>query len=243
MKLLQWNVWYRENTKNVLELLREVDADILCLQELTINHPEYNKDVNVPEFLARELGFNYVFAPAVVDAKRKYGNGIFSRFPILSSESHFIQNPPEGSHEPVDYSQEGRVYLEASIQISGGKVDVGTVHKSYVDRFTMTVAKQEETNRLLRILQKKKEHFIFAGDLNALPDSYTVNIISETLSHCGPELGEKTWTTKPFSYNGFEASTLDWRLDYCFATSDLEIKSAKCIRTDYSDHLPILIEF
>ncbi len=242
MKLLQWNIWYREDTKNVLEALRETDAEILCLQELTINHPEFNRDVNVPEFLARELGFNYIFAPAVEKENQKYGNGIFSRFPILSSKTCFIQNPPENSEGSVDYSQEGRIYVEASIQTDEGEVTVGTAHKSYTDRFAMTLAKETETNRLIGILRAKKERYIFAGDLNTLPGSYTINEISKVLNHCGPAMDEKTWTTKPFSYNGFEANTLDWRLDYCFATADIQIKDAKVVKTIYSDHLPILLE-
>ncbi|CAN5749555.1 hypothetical protein BH11PAT2_BH11PAT2_01510 [soil metagenome] len=243
MKLLQWNIWYKEDAKNILKALRETDADIICLQELTVNHPEYNKGVNVPEFLAKELGFNYVFAPAVEEGDQKFGNGIFTRYPILSSEMHFIQNPPESGKEVVDYSEEGRIYVEATIQLNDGKIDIGTVHKSYVDRFAMTPAKEVETNKLLDILKGKKENFIFTGDLNALPGSYPVNEISKILKHCGPDLTENTWTTKPFSYNGFEANTLDWRLDYCFATPDVQIKSSEIIETEYSDHLPVLIEF
>ena len=66
--------------------------------------------------------------------------------------------------------------------------------------------------------------------------------IQKYLKNAGPDPSEKTWTTKPFSYKGFEASTLDWRLDYCFVTPDLQITSAEVVKTSYSDHLPILLE-
>ena len=53
---------------------------------------------------------------------------------------------------------------------------------------------------------------------------------------------QATWTTKPFDYGGFAETELRWRLDYAFATPDLEITSAKIVETEYSDHLPILVE-
>lgn len=37
IKVLQWNIWYQENVNNILELIRDIDPDIFCLQELTVN--------------------------------------------------------------------------------------------------------------------------------------------------------------------------------------------------------------
>ena len=51
-----------------------------------------------------------------------------------------------------------------------------------------------------------------------------------------------TWTTKPFSYNGFTVDKLDYKLDYVFTSSDISVKNIKVIDTEYSDHLPILCE-
>lgn len=243
MKLLQWNIWNREDVENTLRLLREVDADILCLQELTAGDSESNNGADVPARIAAELGLRHVFAPASDEEGKKYGDGIFSRFPIISSESHFIQDPPPLGEKADDYSSEGRVYVEAAIQLVDRVLNVGTSHMSYTDRFGTTEAKIAETNRLLETLKQKKERFIFTGDLNATPDTYTFQEISKVLKHCGPDMSEKTWTTKPFTYEDFDAKSLDWRLDYCFATPDIHIMSAKIIKTDYSDHLPVLIEF
>ena len=53
---------------------------------------------------------------------------------------------------------------------------------------------------------------------------------------------ENTWTTKPFSYNGFEATKLDYKLDYVFTSDDITVKDIRVIKTEYSDHLPILCE-
>jgi len=146
-----------------------------------------------------------------------------------------IQNP--------DYSKEGRVYIETIIEVDGKKITIATTHMSYTHKFVLTPKKEAETNKMIEILKEKNSNFIFTGDLNSPPDSYTINELSKLLKNAGPTLEQNTWTTKPFSYNGFNADTLNWRLDYCFVTPDIEVKSSQIIDTPYSDHLPILIEF
>jgi endonuclease/exonuclease/phosphatase family metal-dependent hydrolase len=66
--------------------------------------------------------------------------------------------------------------------------------------------------------------------------------LEEMFMHADPNTDRPTWTTKPFSYQGFEADKLDWRLDYIFATEDINVVSNKILETPYSDHLPILSE-
>ncbi|MEK7531077.1 MAG: endonuclease/exonuclease/phosphatase family protein [Patescibacteria group bacterium] len=246
MKLLQWNIWYKEDIRNVLKLLREVNADVICLQELTINHPHYNQRMNTAQFIAEGLGFHYHFKEAqsgIVDGvEEKYGNGIFSRYPILKTNHVYIQDPLDPYVENTDYDKEGRIYVEIAVNVGGRELTVGTVHMSYTHKFEPNEAKKVETNKLVEVLKSKKDNFIITGDFNSLPDSYTITEIEKYLKNLGPAQTENTWTTKPFSYNGFEVNSLDWRLDYCFATPDVQTVSAKILETAYSDHLPILIE-
>ena len=242
MKLLQWNVWYKEDLKNILSTLQKIDADIICLQEVTVDYPPHK--LNAAKFLADNLKLNHFYqnAQSTVTDNEKYsfGNAIFTRYPVLEKTSVFVQQP---TSESGDYSQEGRVYLEVRLETESGPLTVGTVHLSYTDRFLATPGKENETRKLLSAIQEKKERFVVAGDFNSLPDSYTITELSKCLKNAGPDFAQKTWTTKPFSYNGFNANTLDWRLDYCFATPDIQVLSAQTIDTPYSDHLPILIEF
>lgn len=57
----------------------------------------------------------------------------------------------------------------------------------------------------------------------------------------GQNYDQKSWTTKPFSYNGFEADSLDWRLDYVFGSKDIKVESSEMLNTQFSDHLPIVV--
>ena len=46
-----------------------------------------------------------------------------------------------------------------------------------------------------------------------------------------------------FDYKDFKETKLRWRLDYVFASKDIRVIRSKIIKTKFSDHLPILVEF
>lgn len=242
MKLLQWNVWYKEDINNILSTLRELNPDIICLQELTVNHPEFNKGIDTPKYLAGELGFHYYFKEAHDDPENIFGSGIFSRYPIVRSSYSLIREPKGTYDTHRHFSDQGRVYTECEIEVDGKNMTVGTTHMSYTDSFLSDKEKDTETDKLINIIATKNKNFILMGDLNALPDSYSINEISKYLKSAGPSFTQSTWTTKPFNYNGFVADKLHWRLDYCFTTPDIKVHTAEIINTEYSDHLPILVE-
>lgn len=239
IKILQWNIWFKEEAENVIELIRKINPDILCLQELTIGS-EFNNGRNVPETISKSLGIDYNFAPAhKFEDDHVQGNGIFSKHIFKKNLNFFITNS-KGSN---DYSSEGRVCAVSQIQLSNKElITLATTHSSYSHKFIENESKSEEVKILLDFFSVQEENFLFTGDLNVSPNSKTVKLIEEKLVHCGPDYNEPTWTTKPFSYNGFEEDKLRWRLDYAFATQDIKICDARIIETKYSDHLPILLE-
>jgi endonuclease/exonuclease/phosphatase family metal-dependent hydrolase len=240
VSILQWNIWYQEDITRVAEFIKQHSPDIICLQELTIGFP--GRDIkDTPAHLADQLGYNYHHKELPIESTTgeplMLANGIFSRFAITDQRSVWINEPKSGG----GYNDEYRAYVEVTLEINGKQLHIGTTHMSYTHRFELTDSKRAETDRLVEELRKHDTNFVFAGDLNAPPDSYTINKLSEILRGAGPDYGQKTWTTKPFAYNGFEETGLNWRLDYIFTSKDLQAKSADILTTDYSDHLPILV--
>ena len=110
--------------------------------------------------------------------------------------------------------------------------------------FHITDHRKKEIDNLVEILKTKEKDFVFAGDLNSIPKSYALQEIEriKTLKNPGPDFKENTWTTKPFDYHGFKEDKLNWRIDYVFLTTDLKVMDSQIMRTDISDHLPILLE-
>ena len=60
VRILQWNVLFRESATRILDVLKDVDADVLCLQELT-SVSGHNEGIDVPAHIASGLGFNFFY--------------------------------------------------------------------------------------------------------------------------------------------------------------------------------------
>ena len=236
LSVLQWNIWFNEKPEHIVAFLKANPADVVCLQELTFDY----HTPDVAAYIAEHLGYNY-FAPPInhPGATWRQANGIFTKLPIVATHQAFTYQ----SSGTEDFGDQDRLYVQATIGVGDTQCTIGTTHLAYSHAFTMTPGKEQEADRLVTMLQAHKHNFIFTGDLNATPGSSVVRKISSALTHVGPDFQQPTWTTKPFSYNGFETATLDWRLDYIFATPDVQVLEAKTLKTTYSDHLPVFASF
>lgn len=244
LRILQWNVLFKEDPNKIAAEIQRIDPDIICGQEL-IQHLSKTPQTDTAKQIASKIGYYYAYQAADSwsnrDEKETQGNAIFSRYPILNISFQHLQ---PAKHNPPDPEHEGRVYIEARIVVDDNELSIGTTHLSYSHMFTITDHRKKEIDNLLKILQKKNERYVFTGDLNSIPGSYTVNEILKinALKNAGPNFSENTWTTKPFDYGGFKEEKLNWRLDYAFLSKDIDLVEAKIVKTDVSDHLPILLE-
>lgn len=244
VRILQWNVLFRESAERIVDVLKDVDADILCLQELT-SVSGHNEGINVPSHIAEQLGFNEFYQIAQEwdrpGDRHTLGNGIFSRYPLIRTDAVFVR-PSQGIN-PHDPAQEGRVYVEADVALPDGTtLTVGTAHLSYIPGGVMTPEKRQEIDALIAAATKHAERYVFTGDLNEPPESYTVKTLEAHLRHCGPPYDVLTWPTRPFQSLEHVEHSLGWRIDYVFATQDLSVVDADVVDTDVSDHLPIVVE-
>lgn len=239
VSVMQWNVHSAEDLRRTSRFLTSNSADIICLQELTIGRPEEDYR-HGPKYIAQQLSYESAF----VELRNKLSDGriavianaILTRFQILTERSAMINRPIDRG----GFDDQNRAYLETVLDLGPSKLTVGTTHMSYTNEFEITDRKREETDRLLSVIGHRRHNFVLAGDLNAMPESYTIRRLSSILNHVGPDMSCATWTTKPFSYEGFEADSLNWRLDYLFASPNISVISSKILKTEYSDHLPVL---
>lgn len=242
IKILQWNILWTEKIENIVSALKKIDADIICLQELT-RGAKVNNNIDTAMFVAKELDFHYFYQDAQVwpsGEKQAQGNAVFSRFPITDSRCLFLQ---ESKPNPKDATEEGRTYTECTIEIERKKIQVATVHLSFTPRFEYTKERKHETENLINIIKNKEEQFVLMGDFNASPESEVMRQILPYLKDCGPSFDQKTWSTKPFEKKGFVVNDLNWRIDYVLSSPDIKVVSSEIIKTDYSDHLPVLVTF
>ena len=231
MKVLQWNILYKEDINNIVKELKRIDADVVCIQELSFLSDEKEKI----DLLNSVYPYVYYEIADTLSDNRSQGNAILSKYPFIKTSKTFVQEP---GLDKTDYSKEGRIYLEVSILHNNKIYNIGTTHLSYTDRFIETSVKDIEVNKLIEII-KNKENYIFTGDLNTIKTSKYIKQIEEYYINYDTD---NTWTTKLFSYNGFTVDKLEYKLDYVFTSSDIKVGDVKVINTEYSDHLPILCE-
>lgn len=229
IKLLQWNIWNNEDIDNIIKELKRIKADIVCIQELSI------KDDNDLKIRKLKEVYPYIYyekADTFLDGYSQC-NAILSKYPIYNKNYTYVREP---SDDKKDYSKEGRVYIEVKVIINNKTLTIGTTHLSYTDKFKETKEKDREVTKLINCI--KKDNYILTGDFNTNRTSKYIKCLEKVLVN---NETSNTWTTKPFSYNGFKETELNWKLDYIFTSKDIKVKETKVIDTKYSDHLPILM--
>ncbi|GAB3125690.1 hypothetical protein GCM10027160_48630 [Streptomyces calidiresistens] len=174
MRIVTWNLWWRfgpweERRKAILHTLREVDPDIVGLQEVWREGGE-----NLAAQLAEELGLHWAWAPAgmpphwgrrIEDPNLGVGNAVLSRWPIEATEVRAL--PSAGGPE------EGRVALHTRIASPHGAVPFFTTHL-HSPPFGSAI-RCEQVRELARFVGERYGNgpipAIVTGDFNAEADS------------------------------------------------------------------------
>src|SRR5687767_12163744 len=77
----------RVSPERIVEVLRELDGDIIALQEIFSTHSRY-RDIDQARFIATELGLNHCFGETCKRRGWSYGNALLSRFPMRQFSNH-----------------------------------------------------------------------------------------------------------------------------------------------------------
>ncbi|KAE8722875.1 GH3 family protein [Hibiscus syriacus] len=134
--------------KTVLQVLRELDADILALQDVKAEEEKAMKPLSD---LAAALGMNYVFAESWAP---EYGNAVLSKWPIKRWKVQKI-------FDETDF----RNVLKATIDVpEAGEVDFHCTHLDHLDE-------NWRMKQINAIIQSTDGPHILAGGLNSLEET------------------------------------------------------------------------
>nr|KYP70663.1 hypothetical protein KK1_009890 [Cajanus cajan] len=134
--------------KTVVEVLRELNADVLGLQDVKAEEENGMKPLSD---LARALGMNYVFAESWAP---QYGNAVLSKWPIKRWNLHKI-------FDHTDF----RNVLKATIDVpQEGELHFYCTHLDHLDE-------NWRMKQIIAIIQSNDEPHILAGGLNSLDES------------------------------------------------------------------------
>ena len=197
--------------------INDQGADIVGLNEMY----GFEKDpelVNQTQRLASAAGFEYsFFAPALENEGMQYGNGLISKYKIVSAERILIPDPNPRKYN--DY-YETRCLLKARLE-NGLTV--------IVTHFGLNPDEHENAVRSV-LGNLEKEKCVLMGDFNVEPTSPVLNPIREVMYDTA-EL--------------FASPLLSWpsdkprkKIDYIFTSGDIEVKCADIPSIIASDHRP-----
>jgi endonuclease/exonuclease/phosphatase family metal-dependent hydrolase len=186
--IVTWNIQNGEGCDGVTDLARIArviramgEVDVVCLQEVARNDPEYESGADQVAKLARLFaGFEGRFGAALNrGGNRQYGNLVLSRLPILQSFNHLLPDPPAEKHMQ-------RQATEIVVQTASGPLRVMTTHLEYYSmrsRAAQVARLRElqaevEANRAAPAKPDSSPYdpvprpasLVLCGDLNLLPD-------------------------------------------------------------------------
>jgi endonuclease/exonuclease/phosphatase family metal-dependent hydrolase len=208
------------------EVLREVNADVVALQEVGDFRAVTPRE-DQPEHLADMLGLHMAFGPNVVRNGRRYGNAILSRLPILKSKNYDLS---VGRREP-------RGALRCDLDLGDGKqLHVFSLHLG------LRLGERRRQESLLLsadILREaaRKDPLVVCGDFNYLGNGPVPSLVRQAIHDAALELGAAART--------YPTRMPMLRLDRIYVDAGVRPLSIHPHRTELSkvasDHLPLVL--
>lgn len=228
----------RIDQKELSETLSLKDVDIAFLQE----YPAVKKNHSYTNFFRKERGMKY---------NTPYPNTgitIFSRYPIIHSETEYFSNGTNGyQYADIKIDNEilrcynihlksnavsgiaNQVVTEGNLQEKETWLNIRGMMGRY-KRAAVTRASQAE--EIAKAVRESPYPVILCGDFNEIPQSYVYQALSTGLQDAFIERGQGLGIT----YNGKIPAL---RIDYILTDQELEIIDFEIGKQNFSDHFPV----
>ncbi len=138
----------RFSERRVLDVLRELDADVVAMQEVESRA----SGIDMLAWLAKETGFHAIFGTTLMKADGHYGNGLLARCPITNVEQ-------------VDLTwerREPRNAIAADLDCQGERIRVVATHLGL-----RPAERRHQIQKLLPLFSERPDdRAVLAGDVN-----------------------------------------------------------------------------
>ncbi|HKY05678.1 MAG TPA: endonuclease/exonuclease/phosphatase family protein [Blastocatellia bacterium] len=219
----------RVRPERIVEVLREIDADIVALQEV-LSVGEGPREHDQARFIAEELGLNLSLG---LNRKHKggdYGNVLLSRFPVESAQNYDISIR----------GREQRGCLRADVKAD----PIGLVHVFNVHLGTAFLERRYQARRLIDTAILHNEELrgprIMLGDFN----EWTRGLATKLLAAHMRSADVKIHLQRTKTYPGVLPFL---HLDHIYFDDSLEMEKLHLHKSRTaliaSDHLPLVADF
>lgn len=231
---------------NIEKFIKRENFDILCLQEV------YNGDAKQPpnfqsitklQKLLPQYYFHY--SPEMYEiwpeGQGDGGNAIFSRFPIIKTNTVFLHREYDRfvrSQHGSGFTHYPKNMVYAKIKVVNLELNVFNLHgiwgldgKDSDERLVMGEKIVNEING--------KKNTILTGDFNINPNTKTIASIEKHLTNVFKGDFKSTFNIKHKNNPGYANAVVDMM----FVSSDLKIIEKMSPLDDVSDHRPLIATF
>ncbi len=217
LKVLTYNIqqgYSEDGLKNhtgQLDLIRELDPDIIGLQESDTNRISGGNS-DVVRYFADRLNMYSYYGPKT--ATGTFGIALLSKYPLENPRTFFM------------YSQgEQTATIEARVTVGGEIFNLYVTHLGNEGPIVQQEAILQEING--------KENVIAIGDFNFRPDSDQYRLTVERL--------EDAWLLKwSQGIDDRGVDPVD-HIDYAFLSTGMEVRDARYIYSPASDHPALIV--
>lgn len=246
MKLIQLNIWQGRLLRQIVDYLRQEQPDFMCLQEV------YSSEIDTPlyDFLRSYEHiqaafpdyhgyFSACYEMSMLGQAFKFGNALFSRYPITDTETIFINNEYQTYKTFAAYVTNTRNLQRATVQLGNGKSFWLINHHAYWDPAPSGVGSEKSKMKMQKvaaIVENSPGPIIFAGDLNVVPASPTMQPIQSILR-------DLTQTYKlPTTLSQF-GKVPNVPCDHVCVSDEVEVRSFAASDALVSDHKALVLDF
>jgi endonuclease/exonuclease/phosphatase family metal-dependent hydrolase len=225
LRIVSWNIHSAVDgagqvvLDEVLDTIRRASPDVVVLQEVGRGWPIAGQADDL-EWLARRLGMAYSWAPA---ADGQFGNAILTSAPI---ELDRVLALPYG---------EGPQHRSALGTVVGGDAPLLVVdaHLQNGDRAS---TRRRQVEAILAAWGDRAP-LVVAGDLNMQPDEEHVRLLEVAgLVSAQDAIGDPADPTARDPLHPGD------RVDWIWVSPELEMTRFEIVRSDASDHLPLVLD-
>lgn len=230
MKIMSFNTQHCRNYMEdgidfdiMASAINTIGADIVGLNEMYSEGelPQFKNQVGI---LSEMTGLrHYYFAKAidVDEGNNPYGNGLLSRYPIVSAETVMVPDP-DGKKGEEGY--ETRCLLKARLE---NGLNILVIH--------FGLNPDEQINAVKTVIENlPTEKTILMGDFNVTPDDEVLAPIRARLRDTAD-----LFTEEKLSYPSDKPED---KIDYIFVTTDIQVEMADIPSIVASDHRPHIAE-
>lgn len=237
LSVLSYNVRlfnaYEKNPKKdaariISEMIVEQNPDVICVQEYYVP--------NKIDFSAYK--YQYIHFKS---KRAKLGHAIFSKYPLINTHAFDFDGTYNNTiyADVVKETDTMRVY-NVHLQSLGLISRVSFLQESDIEHLSHRVshAFEKQQSQIAAITNNKAETqhpVMICGDLNNTPFSYTYRKLKDGMQDAFRERGNGLGTT-------FRFVKYPMRIDYIFASEELEVLNFETMKKTFSDHRAIYVK-